>query len=239
MKHRSKTEVRTLPAKELRIAPMAADGFSRTLSGAAIVFGVRSQDLGGFTEIVSPVAVTNTLSGSPDILLLNNHNTSQVLSRTTSGTLKLSTDSLGVNFSCQLDTRQSYAADLAIAVERGDIRGNSFGFRTNKDSWKNENGVLTRTLEDIQIFELSVCGSPAYTQTGVSIRSCPRVLRSMLSDLHDDDQCNCDCPECQDGDCADCSNHDCDDPNCKHGDDSARSLNLWKLNMQLAIARRR
>ena len=237
MKH--KREIRTLPAKELRIAPVAADG-TRTLSGTAIVFNVRSQDLGGFTEVVAPAAVTGTLRGSPDILLLNNHDTSQVLARTASGTLKLTTDSIGVNFTCPLDMRQSYSADLAIAVERGDVRGNSFGFRTNKDSWKNENGVLLRTLEEIQIFELSVCSQPAYTQTGVSVRSCPTELRSLLKRSLDDedDKCNCQCPECLDGDCADCSDPDCDDPNCQHGDESARSLDLWRLSARIAIAKR-
>jgi phage head maturation protease len=73
-----KHEVRTLPAKELRIAPVAADG-TRTLTGRAVVFDVRSQDLGGFQEVVSPGAVTETLSGKPSILLLNNHDSSQVL----------------------------------------------------------------------------------------------------------------------------------------------------------------
>ena len=238
---KSKHEVRTLPAKELRIAPLAADG-TRTLTGRAIVFNARSQDLGGFQEIVSPGAVTDTLSSGSNLLLLNNHDSSQVLGSTRAGTLKLNTDAKGVSFSCQLDTRSSYANDLAISVERGDTAGCSFGFRTLKDSYLNDKGTLVRTLEAIEIFELTVCASPAYTQTQVDIRSCPKELRSLLKrsiDDDEDDACGCDCPECLLDDCADCSNPDCDDPNCKHGEDSARSIDLWKLNMQLAIAKRR
>jgi uncharacterized protein len=229
-------ELRYLPARELRVST-AADG-TKTLSGYAIVFGVRSQDLGGFQEVVSPGAVTETLSGAPTILLLNNHDSSQVLGNTRSGTLKVNTDSIGVRFNCNLDTRSSYANDLAISVERGDTGGCSFGFRTMKDSYTTENGVLLRTLEAIQIFELSVTSSPAYLQTQVDIRSCPRKFRKMLTrDLGDDgDECDCDCEECLSGNCLECSDPDCDSDNCEHGDDSARSVDLWKLNMQLAIA---
>jgi uncharacterized protein len=75
MKH--KHEIRTLSAKELRITPVAADR-TRALTGRAIVFDVRSQDLGGFQEVVSPGAVTETLAGKQNVLLLNNHNSGQV-----------------------------------------------------------------------------------------------------------------------------------------------------------------
>jgi uncharacterized protein len=235
-----KREVRYLPARELRIAT-AADG-TKTLSGYAIVFGVRSVNLGGFVEVVDRKAVSTSLRAQ-DILCLNNHNSSQPLARTSAGTLKLSTDSTGVAFACSLDTRSSYANDLAISVERGDTRGCSFGFQTNKDTWTNEQGTLLRTLNDIEVLEISVCSSPAYPQTAVSVRSIPKELRSLLkrsmNDDEDDDECECDCPECKDGDCADCSDPDCEDPNCDHGENSARSIDLWKLNMQLAIAQRR
>jgi HK97 family phage prohead protease len=234
-----KREVRYLPARELRIAT-AADG-TKTLSGYAIVFGVRSVNLGGFVEVVDRKAVSTSL-GTQDILCLNNHDSSQPLYRTSSGTLKLSTDATGVAFSCSLDTRSSYANDLAISVERGDTRGCSFGFQTNKDTWTNEQGTLLRTLNEIEVFEISVCSSPAYPQTAVSVRRIPKELRSLLKrsmDDEDDDECECDCPECEDGDCADCSDPDCDDPNCDHGENSARSIDLWRLNTQLAIAQRR
>jgi uncharacterized protein len=240
-----KTELRYLPAKELRIAT-AADG-TKTLSGYAIVFGVRSLNLGGFVEVVESRAVTDTLSGKPDILMLNNHNSSEVLSRTASGTLKLSTDSVGVRFSASLDTRSTYANNLAIAVERGDIRGCSFGFETLQDAWSNENGTLLRSLQKINVSEISICSNPAYPQTAVSIRSCPSDLRTLLKrdlgddldDLDDDDDCDCDCPECLDGNCAECSDPDCDDEDCDHGEDSIRSVNLWRLQTEIAIAQRR
>ena len=253
-----KTERRYIPARELRVTT-GADG-TKTLEGYGIVFGVRSVNLGGFVEVVKPEAVRDTLSGTPDLIMLHNHDSSQVLARTTSGTLKVTTDAIGVRFSCSLDTRCSYANDLAISVERGDTRGCSFGFQTHADSWTKENETLLRTLEKISVSELSVTSSPAYPQTAVSVRSCPSHLRKMLTkrdnggfddgsfdddgfdgdDLGDEeDDCDCLCAECLAGDCEDCSDPDCTDPNCEHGDDSMRSIALWKLNTRLAIASRR
>jgi HK97 family phage prohead protease len=198
--------------------------------------------LGGFVEVVDPKAVSTSLR-TQDILCLNNYNSSQPLSRTSAWILKLSTDAVGVAFTCSLDTRISYASDLAVSVERGDVRGCSFEFQTNKGTWTNEQGTLLRTLNDIEVLEISVCSSPAYPQTAVSVRSIPKEFRSRLKrsmdDDEDDDECECDCPECEGGDCADCSDPDCDDPNCDHGENSARSIDLWRLNTQLAIAKRR
>ena len=151
------------------------------------------------------MAVTN--------LLLNNHDTSQVLGSTRSGNLKITTDTNGVNFSCKIDTRQSYAADLAIAVERGDIQGCSFGFRTNQDSWSDDNGTLVRTLEAIEVMELSLTACPAYEQTSTSIRSCPTELSSLLhrsSSSDDDDECTCETDEFGNKIDPDCT---CDDDN--------------------------
>jgi HK97 family phage prohead protease len=207
MKNKRKQEVRTLPALELRIAPAVADG-TRTLTGMAIVYGQRSQNLGGFVEVVSPAALTDTLSTGKNVLLLNNHNSSQPLASTASGTLSLKTDSRGVSFTAKLDTRLSYANDLALSIEAGVTSGMSFGFRTLDDSYANDSGVLVRTLNQIELFELSATVNPAYLQTVVDVRSCPKESRSLM-DSDDEDECtclrdeddnlldpdNCDCPD--------------------------------------------
>jgi uncharacterized protein len=230
MKH--KHEIRTLPAKELRISPVAADG-SRTLTGRAIVFNQRSQDLGGFVEQVSPGAVTETLGSKQNVLLLNNHNSSQVLGSTRAGTLQLNTDANGVSFSCTLDTRISYANDLALSVSRGDTAGCSFGFRTLKDSYAKDGGTLVRTLEQLELLELTVTANPAYLQTQVDVRSCPKELRSLL----DSDEDVCDCPRNEDGSLVDPDDCDC------LGDGESRSIygSAWAemTLLRLELARRK
>jgi HK97 family phage prohead protease len=231
----NKREVRTIPGKELRITPVAADG-SRTISGTAIVFNSRSVDM-GFREVVSPGAVTETLSDGSNKLLLNNHNTSEVLGSTRSGNLKITTDSSGVNFNCKIDMRQSYSSDLAIAVERGDVQGCSFGFRTNQDSWSDDNGTLVRTLEAIEVMELSLTACPAYESTSTSIRSCPKELRSLLnrSDSSEEDG-ECTCEKDEFGNKI--------DPDCKCADDEDDNVLVTesersRMQMKIEIAKRK
>jgi HK97 family phage prohead protease len=231
----NKRETRTIPATELRITPLAPDG-TRTISGTAIVFGQRSQDLGNFVEIVAPGAVTNTLSSGQNVLLLNNHNSSQPIASTASRTLQLTTDSKGVSFTAKLDTRQSYANDLALSIESGVTSGCSFGFITLDDSYTDDAGTLVRTLNQIDLFELSVTVSPAYLQTVVDVRSrCPKELRSLLDNDEDDDD-ECDCPTDADGNViGDC---DCDDDDDDDEDRSKRSVlvsELERSRMQLKI----
>jgi uncharacterized protein len=228
MKH--KHEIRTLPAKELRIAPVAADG-TRTLTGRAIVFSQRSQDLGGFVEEVSPGAVTEALGSKQNVLLLNNHNSSQVLGSTRAGTLALTTDAKGVSFSCKIDTRQSFSNDLAISVDRGDTAGCSFGFRTMTDSYANENGTLVRTLEKIEILELTVTANPAYLQTQVDVRSCPKELRSLL----DSDEDVCDCPRNEDGSLVNPDDCDCNGLNELDEEDRSAWAEMTLLRLELAV----
>jgi uncharacterized protein len=235
MKH--KHEIRTLPAKELRIAPVAADG-TRTLTGRAICFGVRSQDLGGFQEVVSPGAVTETLGSKQNVLLLNNHNSSQVLASTRAGTLQLTTDAKGVSFSCKLDTRMSFASDLCISIERGDTAGCSFGFRTLRDSYANDNGTLVRTLEQLELLEVTVTANPAYLQTRVDVRSVPKAFRSLLDSSSSDDEDVCDCPRNEDGSLVDPDNCDCANGN-EVLDDEDRSAWAEMTLLRLELARRK
>jgi HK97 family phage prohead protease len=236
----SKREVRTIPAKELRISPLAADG-TRTISGTAIVFGQRSQDLGNFVEIVAPGAVTKTLSSGQNVLLLNNHNSGQPIASTASRTLQLTTDSRGVSFTAKLDTRQSYANDLALSIESGVTSGCSFGFMTLDDSFTDDAGTLVRTLNQIDLFELSVTVSPAYLQTVVDVRSrCPKELRSLLDDEDEDD---CDCPRNEDGSLVDPDDCDCDEDE-DDEDRSKRSVLVSELErsrmvLKIEIAKRK
>jgi uncharacterized protein len=236
MKHKHKHEIRTLPAKELRISPVAADG-TRTLTGRAIVFSQRSQDLGGFVEQVNPGAVTETLGSNENVLLLNNHNSSQPLGSTRSGTLALTTDAKGVGFSCKLDTRISYANDLALSVESGVTSGCSFGFRTLTDSYANDNGTLVRTLEKIELFELSVTVAPAYLQTQLNVRSVPKEFRSLLDSDEDEDE-DCDCPRNEDGSLVDPDDCDCNDEE-DELDEEDRSAWAEMTLLRLELARRK
>jgi len=162
----TKREFRTITAAEIR------SGDNNTISGYAAVFNSPA-DLGSFTENIRSGAFTRCLGDQPDIRCLINHDTSQILGRTRSGTLQVREDDRGLYFECNLPDTQA-ARDLSTLIKRGDISGMSFGFYVAEDGdeWTRSNdGSITRSLTQCDVFEVSVCPFPAYPATSVSVRS--------------------------------------------------------------------
>lgn len=134
------------------------------LVGHALVWNQRSQDLGGFVEVIRPEAVQTS---GHDVVALFNHDSNQVLGRTPK-TLQLTPDARGLAFA--LDVAETQAGrDALTLVHRGDVTGASFGFRTRKDAWRQEAGVTIRELLDIELAEISLTAFPAYRETDVSV----------------------------------------------------------------------
>jgi uncharacterized protein len=137
----------------------------KTLIGHAVLFDVRSRDLGGFVEVVKPQAVKSTLQA--DVVALFEHDTHQVLGRTPR-TLELRTDAQGLAFTLSLPDTTA-GRDAFELVQRGDVKGASFGFRTKQDRWSNQAGVVVRELLDIELAEISLTAFPCYRETDVTI----------------------------------------------------------------------
>ena len=176
----AKLENRSLPSwlsdlpLELR---SEGDGAPTKLIGYAAKFNAQSEPLtdplsgATFVELIAPGAFARTLRESPDVRALYNHNTSHVLGRVKSGTLRLWEDEVGLRFEVDLpDT--SFAFDLKESVRRGDIDGCSFGFVCRDDSITRVGDTVVRTLLDIELYEISTgVAFPAYPATVVSLRS--------------------------------------------------------------------
>ncbi len=177
-----KNEIRSIKTQELRAEKQ--DGAMR-LSGLAIPYNVRSSDLGGFVEVAAPGLVTRSLREQPDVLALRDHNPEKLLGRTTAKSLTLRDTPAGLAFNLDLPDTE-VGRDTYENVRLGNLSGVSFGFRTRKDSWANVDGQAVRTLEDIDLAEISPTSFPAYGKaTSVSVRSCPPEIRSLLGDLSD------------------------------------------------------
>jgi HK97 family phage prohead protease len=226
-------EVRTATIREVRVT--TGDDGTHTVSGYAIVYNSQSVDLGGFVETVATGALTRSLTDNPDVLCLRDHKQELLLGRTTSGTLTLTDDATGLRFSCSLPAT-SAGNDLAESLRRGDIDSCSFGFFTVKDSWLvNDNGDASRTLLDVDLFEISIVSFPAYEATSASIRTAPLEVRSKIEARGTTDKaCLCPCPECTAGDCDDCSDPDCEYEMCScDPDERSRSRKHVELKLRL------
>lgn len=247
MKHSHKLEQRSIRAAEIRVST-GANG-AVVLAGYAVIFNSPSVDLGGFTEIVASGTFSRTLRESPDILCLRDHVPSQLLGRTTAGTLTLNQDSKGLAFSVSLPNTP-IALDTAENIRLGNLDACSFGFSVPQggDKWvTTSDGSIVRTLNDVDLAEISITSFAAYPATSVNLRSCPVDVRSLLKRTNLDG-CDCDCPECLDNDCEDCSMDDCEDPYCAENgcpaqddddDDDADDSERNRMYMCLELARRR
>lgn len=164
--------VATQPVHELRMVGDADSG-ATMLVGYGAVFGKRSQDLGGFTEIIEPAAFNRSLSDGGDVLCCVNHDVNLLLGRSASDTLRLSTDDIGLRY--EIDMPDTTAGrDAMVLAERGDLFGSSFTFSVapSGERWtEDDDGRRTRFLSEVRLYELGPVVSPAYLDTTVASRS--------------------------------------------------------------------
>lgn len=161
-----KTETRV--HADLRLEQRAGEK-SRKLVGYAAVFDSETVIAGMFREQVAKGAFRKTIAGD-DIRALVDHDQSQVLGRTRSGTLRLLEDDIGLRVEIDPPDTQ-VARDLLHLIERGDVSGMSFGFVVRGEDWQHDVDPPLRTLTDVQLLDVSVVTYPAYPEAGVALRS--------------------------------------------------------------------
>lgn len=170
-------ELRFGPAAEVR----AADDGAWKGGGTAIVYDSRSENLGGFVEIVKPGAARDVLARDPDTRALFNHNPDHVLGRTRSGTLRLEDTPSGLEYEFDAPDTQ-VARDLRVLLDRGDVSQSSFAFRVAPDAveWDEdpETGLLVRVIHRFSaIHDVSPVTYPAYPAATSGLRSEPAPVR--------------------------------------------------------------
>ncbi len=179
---RSNSETRSNPQPDLRAS---TDGGQRILEGYAAKFDVLSNEIrkGGriFREIIRPGAFN--LAGSTDVIFTFQHNDSDafgLLGRTTSGTLEISVDDVGLSFRCKIPETVSGDTCLKL-VERRDLKDCSFSFDVfdGVDKWSQADGYWLRELiSGVVIHDVCVCIDPAYPDTEIAARSLERAIES-------------------------------------------------------------
>ena len=135
----------------------------KIIIGHASVYGKRSENLGGFYEFIEAGAFTPELIENSDVRALINHDQNLILGRSTSGTLRLNADEKGLRYEFDVpDT--SYAKDLVVSMERGDIDQSSFAFTVEEDEWSSdEDGNNIRTIKKInRLYDVSPVTFAAY-----------------------------------------------------------------------------
>lgn len=162
----TKVETRQVQVQDLE---MREEGSTRTFSGYAAVFNSDSEWL-GFTEQIRPGAFQRTLQARNQVKMFVNHDDTMVLASTRAGTLRLNEDNRGLRVEADMP-ETTYARDLAVLMQRGDVDSMSFGFHVPRggDEWSDDG--QRRYLNEIALREVSVVtGFPAYEATSATIR---------------------------------------------------------------------
>lgn len=145
-----------------------ATGDKMTITGYAAVFGEAADIDGFFREVIARGAFAKSLQ-TADVRAFFGHDHNRVLGRSSAGTLRLSEDARGLAIEIDLpDTTDG--RDLRALIERGDITGMSFGFRAVRQEWDETTNPPTRTLLEVDLFEVSPISVPAYEGTSLALR---------------------------------------------------------------------
>jgi len=186
----NKIQERVYDSKDLQFRAVE-EGDEKILEGYAALFNVRSKLLfNSFYEEIERGAFDDVLQRNDlDVVLNFNHNNSQVMARTTNGTLTLRSDDTGLFFRATLPNT-SYANDVYELVKRGDIFQNSFAFLPAKNGYsqrKLESGEDLVTVTKVErLRDVSAVTFPAYAETEVQARADEEVVEKVRLEVDED-----------------------------------------------------
>lgn len=163
-------------ASEVR--SLIEEGQAAKIIGNGAVFNSRSENLGGFREIIMPGAFDNVLND--DVRATFNHDPNFILGRSSSGTLRLNINADGLGYEIDAPETQTIR-DLVLApMTRGDIKESSFGFRVAQDGeeWlRDDEGIVIRKIHMVsRLFDIGPVAFPAYQAASSAKRSLQQFI---------------------------------------------------------------
>jgi len=147
--------------------------------GSAAVFNARSENLGGFREIIKPGAFDGVLGD--DVRALFNHDPNYILGRTASNTLRLSVDESGLLYDIEAPDTQTVRDMILAPLKRGDVTQSSFQFTVARDGdywYQDDEGIVVREVTRIaRLFDVGPVTFPAYPDTNAASRALQDFLQ--------------------------------------------------------------
>lgn len=145
------------------------------IGGYALKFDTLSQNLGGFVETIAHGALDKTLADGGDVMCRYQHEDHFLLGRTSSDTLTLTLDQVGLLYEVQ-PPATTYADNVLALVGRGDVKHSSFAMRVMEDDWSfTEQGFPLRTIRALSLVDVAPVVNPAYLDTSTGLRSLAEV----------------------------------------------------------------
>lgn len=140
--------------------------------------------MGKFVERIRKGAFARALKRNDDVHVLLNHDWTRDLGSTKSGNLELTEDNIGLRAKCTITDR-----DVIDKAKHGDLVGWSFGFSDRDVEKTVERGMLTRDVNDLDLYEVSILDRsrvPAYDGTLITARDAGSEEQMFVTELFDD-----------------------------------------------------
>lgn len=125
--------------------------------------------VGQFIERICKGAFKKALKRNDDVHILLNHDWGKDLGSTKQGNLELEEDNIGLRAKATITDK-----DVVRKARNGDLVGWSFGFSDVDVENSTENGMPTRAVKDLNLYEVSILDrekSPAYEGNLIMARS--------------------------------------------------------------------
>lgn len=165
-------EIRSLPIK---MSSNVNDGIlsvSGIVNGAGSVSEILTNPRNGrqFRETIAPGVFAKAISNASRIDFLSQHDKTQILSTTDNKSLQLQETEKGLEMRADISST-TWGKDTFQLIKDGIIKGMSFGMRVSDDSWSmGSDGIPMRTINGINLFEISAVRNPAYKSSEIEAR---------------------------------------------------------------------
>lgn len=131
---------------------------------------VISEDGIEFYETINPQAFIDAVNQTDHpIDFYEEHDPSLLLATTDNGSLVLNADPTGLSMEATMVDTQ-VARDAYQWIKSGIIKGMSFGFVVLDDSWDYSGEIPFRTVNEIELYEVSAVRFPAYLASDIEAR---------------------------------------------------------------------
>lgn len=165
-------EIRSLPidiSSETQGDSLVVSGI---VNGSGSISQVLTNPSNGrkFRETIAPGVFNQAIQNAKRIDFLSQHDKSMILSTTENESLELRETDKGLEMNASI-SNTSWGKDTFQLIKDGIIKGMSFGMRVSDDSWAMGNdGIPMRTINGINLFEVSAVRNPAYLSSEIEAR---------------------------------------------------------------------
>lgn len=149
----------------------------QVIRGYAALYDVPTNVAGYYIERIAPGAFSETIANN-DVLALISHDWGRVIGRQSAGTLRLKDTPLGLHFELDADLTTPSGQEIFGNVRRRDVKGCSFGFYVLREDWDDSGDDLVRTIQEIDLLEISILSRPQYETTSAWVSSRASITNS-------------------------------------------------------------